>query len=277
MLLLIAFSSSAIIARGFTGRFSQKSVQIASYIGAKEVLGRTRPGNCFLAGRHHFQDYDAGQCLRQVEGKSNILLVGDSYSAMLWSALSTSLPKHNILEASVSMCPPLVHPSGSADCKRMMTYIFQSYLPAHPVQGLLLASRWEPKDLEELAYTIQWAKNHRIPVMLIGPEQEYDVSLPRLLAYSVNRNKPELPGQHRLSTDGNLDARLRTLALNVWHVPYISLYSATCDNRGCTEYSDQAREAPLMFDTGHLTGPGSLLIVHRLIDRGELRVLTDRR
>jgi peptidoglycan/LPS O-acetylase OafA/YrhL len=277
MIILMSFSSLVIFTGGFKGRFSKESVQIASYIGTKEVLGPTRAGNCFIQSYQHFQDYDPNQCLHQVDGKNNILLLGDSKSAMLWFALSTSLSEANILEASTVNCMPFIHPSGSPDCNKMMDYIFQSYLPTHPVHEVLLAARWKAKDLGGLMDTIQWAKDHKVPVILVGPELEYEVPLPRLLAYAINQNKPELPGQYRSSEGRELDARLGSLALNVWHVPYISLYSATCKNSSCTEYSDAAHKTPLMFDVGHLSGPGSLLIVQRLRDQGELRVLTDRR
>jgi peptidoglycan/LPS O-acetylase OafA/YrhL len=277
MIILMFFSSLVIFTGGFKGRFSEESVQIASYIGTKEVLGPTRAGNCFFHSYQHFQDFDPNQCLHQVEGKNNILLLGDSYSAMLWSALSTSLPEANILQASTGNCLPLVHPTGSPDCIKLMDYIFQSYLPTHPVQGVLLAARWEANDMGGLMDTIQWAKDHKVPVILVGPVQEYDAPLPRLLAYAKTLNKPELPGQHRSSEDRELDARLGNLALNVWHVPYISLYNAICVNNNCIEYSDAAHKTPLMFDLGHLNGPGSLLIVQRLRNQGKLRVLIDRK
>jgi peptidoglycan/LPS O-acetylase OafA/YrhL len=277
MLVLVAYSLSAIFAQGFRGRFSQESVQIASYLGSKQVVGPTRAGNCFLDLGQHFQDYDPNQCLQHAEGKTNILLVGDSHASMLWSALSASLPEVNVLEASASRCPPFVHPIGSPACKELMTYIFQSYLPAHSIQGLLLQARWEDKNLDGIKDTVQWAKNRQIPVIIIGPDQEYDAPLPRLLAYAINQNKPELPGQHRLSEDGVLDERFQSLARDVWHVPYISLYRATCDRESCIEFADAAHRIPLMFDANHLSGPGSLLIVRRLIDRGELQTLTDRK
>jgi hypothetical protein len=67
-----------------------------------------------------------------------------------------------------------------------------------------------------------------------------------------------------------VDAEMQRLAATEWHMPYVSLYQATCDSGGCTEYADQAHDVPLMNDADHLNEPGSSLIARRLIDRGEL-------
>jgi hypothetical protein len=189
---------------------------------------------------------------------------------MLWSALSSLLPNAHVMQASSSACAPVLQPSGSPDCRKMMTYIFQTYLPAHPVQGLLLIARWLPKDLDQLNATIAWAKQHQVPVTVFGPVPEYDGPLPRLLAYSIAWNKPGLPGQHRVPNSQIMDAQLQRLAANSWHVPYISLYQAICSDEGCVEYADAARSIPLMIDKDHLSKFGAAFVVRRLIENGAL-------
>jgi hypothetical protein len=272
MAVVIVFSSLTVVAAGFPGRFSPKSLQIASYLDDPGHTASMREGTCFITSGNRFTEFKDDLCLHQIDGKRNYLLLGDSHSAALWKALSSSLPNDNIMQANTSGCKPFVHSSGALDCKKMMTYIFQSYLPSHPVEGLLLEDRWAPGDISGITETVEWARQHRIPVILFGPVQEYDSPLPRLLAYSITWNRPQLPAQHRLSEDAILDSQLENLAANTWHVPYVSILKATCTNGACTEYADAEHMVPFMFDGDHFTQAGSLIIVQRLIASGQLRL-----
>jgi peptidoglycan/LPS O-acetylase OafA/YrhL len=268
---LLAFSGSVIFAGGFKERFPPQSVKIASFLANHGAGSFGRVESCFIVDSKRSAVLDNDQCLRLVDGKRNYLLIGDSLAAALWSGLSSSLPDDHILLASVSNCKPFVRPSGTSECKRAMSYIFQAYLPSHPIQALLLEARWRPENMAELTETIQWAKLHQVPVIVFGPVPEYDAPLPRLLANSIAWNKPGLPDQHRVASRGPMDAQMQMMASTTWHVPYISLYQAICDHEGCVEYADSAHEIPLMNDIGHLNQFGSALVARRLIDRGELR------
>lgn len=269
---IAVFCIVSIISGGFRGRFSPEAEQIASYFSNnKAPKNPTRRGVCFLTPEYHWSNFDTGQCLHQVAGKSNYLLVGDSHSAALWPGLSESMHNANILQASVSACRPTVHAVGISTCSRVMEYIFRDYLPQHPVQKLLLQGRWETKDIAEIGSTIGWAKQHHIPVVLIGPVPEYDAPLPRLLGYSIAWHEPGFVTQHRTADSGLLDSRLDDLAGNVWHVPYISLYQTICNKDSCTEYADAAHKVPLMADGDHLSEAGAVLVARRLIDQGELQ------
>jgi hypothetical protein len=152
----------------------------------------------------------------------------------------------------------------------MMAYIFQRYLPTHPIQGLFLVGRWEQKNLDPLAQLIAWARQHQLAVIVFGPVPEYDAPLPRLLAYSIAWNKPGLASQHMVNGPRSLDAEMQQLAAMAWHVPYISLYNEICNAGSCFEYADQAHKLPLMGDDNHLSAPGASLVVQQLVDRGEL-------
>jgi peptidoglycan/LPS O-acetylase OafA/YrhL len=273
ILVLVALSSWTVLAGGFPGRFSVDAVQVASRLSESDEYQSRRTGTCFIEPDLpdlHFENYNYRACLSQDVRKKNYLVLGDSHSAMLWSALSSLLPDANVMQASSSACAPVLHPSGSADCKKMMTYIFQAYLPAHPVQGLLLIARWSPQDLEQLGATIEWARQHQVPVTLFGPVPEYDGPLPRLLAYSIAWNEPGLASQHRVPNPQMMDVQLQRLAADPWHVTYISLYRAICGDAGCVEYADAARRVPLMIDKDHLSNPGAAFVVKRLIENGAL-------
>jgi peptidoglycan/LPS O-acetylase OafA/YrhL len=268
IIVLLGFSSWTVFAGGFKGRFPVDAVEIASPQHDSAEIVRT---GCFITSDYHFEHYNYSLCLNEEGGKKNYLLLGDSHSAMLWSALSSSLPGANVMQASCYACEPLIHPYGPPDCTKMMAYIFQTYLPAHPVQGLFLVGRWSEKDLDGLTATIDWAKQRQIPVTVFGPVPEYDGPLPRLLAYSIAWNKPNLASQHLVAGQEPLDEEMLGMAANTWHVPYISLYREICAGDGCAEYADTAHKIPLMDDDNHLNQFGASFVVRRLIEKGELQ------
>ena len=229
-----------------------------------------RLGSCFITAEYGFKKYDRDICLREDSSKSNYLLLGDSHSAMLWSALSSSLRNVNIMQATTAGCEPSLLSSGLPDCRKMMAYIFQTYLPAHPVQGILMVGRWQEKDMVGLTAVIAWAKQHQVPVTVFGPVPEYDGPLPRLLGYSIAWNKPSLPSQHLVASSEAMDAKMQRIAATSWHVPYISLYQEICGAEGCTEYADAAHKIPLMTDTDHLSRLGASFVVQRIVEKREL-------
>jgi hypothetical protein len=270
MFILVGLSSLTVFAKGFRGRFPADALEVTSVHHDSEEIVRT---GCFITSDYHFEKYNYNLCLHKDDSgkKSNYLLLGDSHSAMLWSALTLALPNANVMQASTFDCAPLLHPEPHPDCEKMIAYIFQSYLPSHSIQGLFMAGRWSEKQLPELTTTIAWAKQHNVPVTVFGPVPEYDGPLPRLLAYSIAWNKPNFASEHRLNTNGAIDAKMQSLAADVWHVRYISLYQEICGADGCAEYADRAHKIPLMDDDNHLNQFGANLVVRRLVAEGKLQ------
>jgi peptidoglycan/LPS O-acetylase OafA/YrhL len=272
MLIFFAASAAILASNGIQGRFSPSVEQIASHLGsAGRDYELTRFPNCFLDLDTSFSNYRPDICLKEDPAKKkDYLLLGDDHSAVLWYALSRSIPEANILQASATPCKPLLHAIGSDACKQLMSFIFQSYLPTHRIQGLFIKARWHDSELEQLGETIQWARSNQIPVVVFGPTPEYDAPLPQLLAYSIARNKPDMAAKHQVLYLARLDAKMQNLAANTWHVPYVSLYQALCDKSGCTEFADAAHREPVLFDEDHLSKEGALLAIQRVIAQGEL-------
>jgi len=270
ILMLMVFSATMILANGFRGRFPEKALEVASALNGSQETASIRTGVCFITTEYHYEKYDRNTCLREDKSKKNYLLLGDSHSAMLWSALSEGVPQSNVMQASTAACQPSLAPVGSDDCKKMMNYIFEQYLPTHPVDGVFVVGRWEEKDLEPLTKLIGWAKQRRLPVIVFGPVPEYDAPLPRLLAYSIAWSDPRLASKHLVESPKLMDTEMQRLATTTWRVPYISLYREICGDNGCLEYADAARKIPLMGDTNHLSAPGATLVIRRLVEKGEL-------
>jgi len=153
-----------------------------------------------------------------------------------------------------------------------MDFIFQKYLPIHPVDALLLEGSWsEPDSIDKIGETVEWARAHHVQLILFGPVPEYDEPLPRLLAYQVEWNEASLAEEHRKADGAALDARLEALSRDSWHIPYISLYRQVCNGNDCIEYVDSAHTVPLMSDREHFTRFGSMMIVHDLVSAGQIQ------
>ena len=84
-------------------------------------------------------------------------------------------------------------------------------------------------------------------------------------------HKPEFAAQHRFSESAHLDSQLQELAASTWHIPYVSLYQAICHGGTCTEYADAARTVPMLTDSDHFTEPGSLYVMRKVVEQGELQ------
>ena len=57
-----------------------------------------RTGTCFITTGDRFEQYKYDVCLKEVSGKRNYLLIGDSHSAMLWPALAAALRDANVMQ-----------------------------------------------------------------------------------------------------------------------------------------------------------------------------------
>jgi hypothetical protein len=152
-----------------------------------------------------------------------------------------------------------------------MDYVFQTYLPSHTVQALILEADWNSGSIVPLEETLDWARVHQVPVIVMGCVPSYDAPLARLLAYSVAWHESDLASKHLVQEDGILDVRLRAVVEGKWHVPFVSLYDSLCEGGRCIEYADAARTIPLMNDGDHFNPPGALFVVQRLVANGELR------
>jgi peptidoglycan/LPS O-acetylase OafA/YrhL len=271
VLLGCGISLTLVASGGFPGRFSSEALRYASYLDRKEDQDAPRVGNCFVESTQRFEDFNKEGCLREEPGRKNYLVLGDSHASVLWPALVDSLPDVHVMLVSASACPPTLNSKGTGLCRQLMNYVFESYLPTHMVDEVLLQARWEPMDAAAIGNTVIWARAHNIRLTVIGPVPEYDAPLPRLLAYSIEWNEPELVSQRRLTNIESIDAQFQAAASTRWHIKYISLYQTICDGEYCDPFADSALKIPLMSDSNHLNRPGAIYVVHRLIQTGMLQ------
>jgi peptidoglycan/LPS O-acetylase OafA/YrhL len=277
-LAMAAYASVALsflFLHGLPSRFPAKAIDIADVQDSPE---KARLGTCFITGKQTFEQFRSDMCLQTDPAKENYLLLGDSHSAVLWYALAKQMPAAKILQASVSGCKPVLGGISRGDCGRMMHYIFDDFLPTHSVQGVFLTARWSSeKDFENAQAIVTWCARHKVELYIIGPVVEYDAPLPKLLAYSIALHDPNLPEQHMRTDFFDLDARMKHKAEDDWKVHYISLIDAECPARKCLDYADAAQTASLMQDDNHLSNAGSMLVMQKILQAGQLPASDSRR
>jgi len=273
--ILVVFSSLTIGSGGFRNRFSADTMHAASYIGQDELKkdeAAQRLGTCFVDATTGAMSFNFNYCLQQRPDVKNYLLIGDSHAAAIWPALQELLPRANVMQVNVSSCPAthFGHPAPSL-CEKVMYYIFDTYLPVHPVDALILESSWTEGILDALDDTLRWAAEHHVRVIVIGGVPEYDAPLARLVAYSIAWNRPDLPGRHMLTLQSDLEGRLRSLVADKWHFEFVSLNNTICSNGSCEHYADFPKRIPMMNDNEHLNRFGAELVVQRLVDEGQFQ------
>jgi peptidoglycan/LPS O-acetylase OafA/YrhL len=267
MFFLVALTSLRM--EGFPRRFSQASLQMAALSDMTEFSKATRGGVCFVGGtRDHFENFDTNTCLREDPSKKNYLLLGDSKAAMLYPGLSKALPNVNIMQANVAGCGAFLKPDGDRDCQKMSEFIYGEFLPTHKVDAVILVKHWAAIDLGRVADTVAWAKKNNIQLIIVGPNPTYDIPFPRLEAYSIAWNKPGMVSEHLDAEVKGLDDTMAAMGKNTWHVEYVSLYRAICQNGTCMEFADASRTIPVLLDQGHLSPTASALLVRSLMSEG---------
>jgi peptidoglycan/LPS O-acetylase OafA/YrhL len=264
--------SSVVEEQGLPSRFTEQARDVAAYIHTDPVDNQDqfRDGICFISSETStLKDYSVSKCLPERKQKT-ILVLGDSHAAAMWWGFDQVLAGVNVMQATASGCKPVLNqrPRQQAGCTEIMNYALKEYLPSHKVDAVLIEARWEEDDLASLGETIAWLRQRGIPAILFGPIVQYDSSLPRLLAMSINENDPLLPRRHLESFVKPLDLQMEELARDTWHVPYVSMRGIFCGDDSCTQYG--APGVPLLSDYGHLTKAGSILAARKVSGLGVL-------
>ncbi len=256
---LVAAGCAALALHGFPARFPAAAVAVGSYV--DEPLNNRR-GSCMVI---RARDFQPTPCLSEDLTRPNWLLIGDSHAAAQWQGLVKAYPGVHFLQESRASCRP--DPARTdGDCGVLTQFVLNRFLPAHPVDRMIVVGRWVASDIPEIDRLVAWTRARHIPLTLIGPTQDYDAPLPRLLAYGIMRHDPGLAGRHRVPATVALDDRLAGLARDRWHVPYISLVRMFCSERGCQTYANAQRGIPLLVDGDHFSNEGSILAGERIAD-----------
>lgn len=233
-----------------------------------------RKGSCFLYGhRDTLSDFAADDCLRPVAGKPNILLVGDSHAAHLWSGLKAALPEANVMQATSTGCKPVFAGKGEETCIALVDMALSEFLQSNRPDIIILSARWIGSDIPDVERTLQSLTGKAGRVVVIGPIVEYAMPLPRLLAQVSSGRDPALLIGARLpdqaKTDRDLEAAVRAAGAD-----YISPYRLLCAN-DAAPCRTTVNGVPVQWDYGHLTAQGSELLSRQFRESGLLALSRD--
>jgi peptidoglycan/LPS O-acetylase OafA/YrhL len=256
-----------IFSSGLPSRFPPAAVAVGSYLYAPQEMGA---GRCFEEKR--FSDFDIPKCLTPVKGKENILLLGDSHAAALWYGLSHAAPPQvNLMEAAFSSCPARIGDYDATMCGQARRFIFETWLPAHRPDKVILSERWvDLAKVAEMRPAVEWFQARGIPVIVIGPVQEYNTAEPMLLALELKWNRPGYTAARMKTIYKPLDDAVAEQLRGMKGVQYASAWKAICPNDVCQQYADPSGNVPMMVDDDHLSNAASLLVVQRMQRSGEL-------
>ena len=252
----VALCAAIIINAGVPGRFDAGAERYAAAGGIAQV-GLLRQRNCFIEPDDGIGGFNAAGCLAAMPGRANVLLLGDSHAASLYSGLAGALPQANVQQATASNCRPLLASRGSPKriCAALMQRVFDDLLPRRAPDLVIMVANWADRDMADVRPTLDWFAARRIPVV-VGPMTTYDMPLPRLLAMARARGDPALPDAHRVPGRERMDAVLRREAGRAG-AGFVSMIDMLCDRRCTTVTPD---DVPLLFDTGHLSPQGARLV-----------------
>ncbi len=218
-----------------------------------------RDGQCFLTSHYNsFAEFKQQECLASSTSKKNVLIVGDSLAAHLWSGYTATFPNLNFMQATASGCMPVLHARGDKRCTDMMHFVFDDYLPAHPIDVVIISARWRATDVAAAVSTAAAMRKFAGRVVLSGPIEEYAQALPRLLAKeNASNTAPGAIAYPSLMPEPKVADRLFASQKLPDGVVYVSPYQTLC-TPNCRTMADA--RTPLQFDYGHMTKEGSAVL-----------------
>ena len=249
---LAACCALALGLHGLPGRFRPEVDSLASYADYRDRKP-FREGRCFLTSREDDERFDRGTCLALSADGPNVLLMGDSHAAHLWSGLRSTWPDVNFLQATASGCTPVLGAAGSHRCTAMMREMFDRFIPGRRLDAVILSALWSDADVEPLRRTLDVLAREGERAIVFGPLPRYDVPMAALLARAVLHDDLDEVARHRLPATARLDARLRAAVAPL--ATYVSTWHALCPNGLCRLFA--APGVPMEFDYHHLTAPGA--------------------
>ncbi len=245
--------------------FKEKTLAISSYRRTHQKLidKQTSAGKCFVTSKHNgLISYDKSNCLCFDNNKKNFLLLGDSHSAHLSSALSEKLKPYNVnlLHASASGGLPTVDPTGPERFLEVMRYIYFDFIPNNKekLDGVIISANWRPQEegylFSQLSKTVLHLRKNNLKFIFIGQNEVYTMPFPLIAARDSEY------GTH--SNTRYLDRRAFTINAYLKE----SFKDQYIDIINHSKFPETAQDnTPYMFDDNHLTSYGATLVAKKIV------------
>ncbi len=242
--------------------------RLASYL-AYDDTPVYRRGQCFYIGYiNGLKDYDRAACLTPSTTQPNVLVVGDSHGAHMWSGLDAVMTGAHVMQATASGCKPVINPAGERGCTDLMHMVFDDFIRQHRPDLLILSARWVDSDIPDVIRTVEALKQAGQRVVVFGPIVEYERPLPRLLAQIADGRDQGLLISGRKPEQANTD-RLMAKAVKNAGATYVSPYDFLCKSADAA-CKTLENSVPVQWDYGHLTAEGSHFIAAQALRTGAI-------
>mgnify|MGYP001411118044 CR=1 FL=1 len=239
----------------------------ADYGKSPDYTYQFRRYSCFVDGSSDGEDYDRAECMRIVDGKKNYLVIGDSHAAHLWRALALEFEDVNFIQTTIAGCRPVLNGSGARKCRELVDYALTEFIGAGRIDGVVMAGRWQERDLTALDGTIRTLKQRLDDVIVVGPTAEYQAEVPLLLAKKTFHDLPLLTSEALVREIDGIDRRVEAVATAAG-ARFASIYRTICPG-ACIEETPAG--VPLQFDGSHLTLAGARHVVGLMHEQVEPR------
>jgi peptidoglycan/LPS O-acetylase OafA/YrhL len=195
-------------------------------------------------------------------GKPVTVVWGDSHAGSLGLAFNQSTVAPVL---SFSLCPPFVDAPRTKECSEYLVFSEEVVRKSPPGSLLLLHSAWaQYPELGRIEKRVEWLRQARpdMQLALIGPGPYFQGTMPEVLI--ANKVPVTRDARVAMPTPAKVyaaDKELERIATRL-HLPYVSLLSALCgESNSCVAFGVAPDGLqPLIFDSGHLTLGGSLLV-----------------
>lgn len=246
------FSKEALQVIGFKKRYTEKR------------LLQFNEGTCYISRDiSGSKKYNKVACLEVLEGRKNILLIGDSHAGHIASPLKDRLAKMhvNLMQASASSCLPLVNAKGASFCSEIMNYIYKDFVVNNfsKIDGVIISANWvtaadERKLLYQIKSTVEYLNRYNIKTVIIGQNETYKISYPLLKAkeiqYGVANSKKNMV-EKSFSINGYLKQNLKQYYIDV----------INNEDPGM-----KADTIPYMLDKNHYTTYGAEIAIKKILE-----------
>jgi hypothetical protein len=225
----------------------------------REVANRV--GICHLnmwVDRTALGGYVDDRCLHIDSDRPNYLIIGDSHGGDRYAGLSALFPEVNFLQMTTASCRPLLD-TDFMDyyCPERMEYVFRKFLPDARIDGVILAGRWQPKDLDRLRATLKHLRGLGHRVILVGPAVEIFPWVPNLMfRHGRREGLEEWVSRFIVPERLEMDRTLRAMGTEEG-AEYYSAIDAMCPDLRCPVLSPEGKL--LIVDYGHQSPDGALV------------------
>jgi hypothetical protein len=247
----MALGAAFVAARAQPNDPAARAAAWLEYVRSNAHRVQFRTGTCFLdAPDQHLRP----ECVAIRRDRPNVLLLGDSYAAHIWRALAEQFPGFNLMQANAATCLPVIETHGARYCTQLVQHMLGRFIADAGVSRVVLAASWRPSDIEMVEATIRAIRGKGVAVTVIGPVNEYDGEVPRLLATAIRAGDPSRIRRYRLNGPAKVDQLLRP-RVEAAGGRYISLINLECPGGLCRPLTPGG--APFHFDGAHLTPEGA--------------------